>query len=244
LFQTSSSLAYVFGIGSQLSGEREIFKIPNLFLSDIQIINILLRGLVAISVTLDKEPATPFISLVTWGVCFLSPQKLSFPKSYTRKIEPIIHSTFLAMSTELKLHDDTLSRVYQLSSPELALAELHGFLARHFAMVILGDFPDSDVYISSINMTCEYDGPTFQAALWVKKPELIAAVKPTLQSWFAAYSQADFDNVLAMTFKPYTAQVVYHIDRNPTNPLKIMSDPEIYYAFNEAINSANGGTTS
>ncbi|MDW3651985.1 MAG: hypothetical protein R8P61_33230 [Bacteroidia bacterium] len=137
------------------------------------------------------------------------------------------------MSNQLGLHDPTKTRVFKLSAAESAKTELRNFLAGHISLIILGEFNRSSLHLTSANKLC-LDGPDSQAVLWIKDAALLEAVKPYLTNQLSAFTNLDYDKILALSFRKNGEEVVYTIEKNPSSILKKMSKVEMFKAFAEA----------
>lgn len=146
------------------------------------------------------------------------------------------------MSNSLGLHDPSLPRVFKLSNEEKAKEEFDAFLSEHSSLLMLEEFPDSDIYTASANKMC-LDGLSDQAVLWIKDEALINILKEELSSKVQVFdSSVDFSKVQAIAFKRFKTEVCHLILKQPTDSKHRMSSRNIAKAFAATLSVNNNET--
>ena len=138
------------------------------------------------------------------------------------------------MSTNLALHNDAQKRVFKLN-PDSAETELKSFLSDHLVMVILGDFPNKTQLINSANHLC-INGPSKQAAIWIKEDESLENVSNFISNQLTAFSyDKGFESVRAIAFKMDSHDIAYVIEKNPSSALRRFTKREMARAYSLGI---------
>ncbi|MEL6254456.1 MAG: hypothetical protein AAFR87_20775 [Bacteroidota bacterium] len=74
--------------------------------------------------------------------------------------------------------------VYSNSHLWILPIRIQNFLAGHISLIILGDFDQSDLHITSANRLC-LEGLDTQAAIWIRDSAILNLVKPYLEAQLA-----------------------------------------------------------